>query len=292
MKAFIKKTGFFILVPIAVLSCVLLNYWHQNTSFINSYTPASGVTSLYTGDSHVQVCVNDKIVAHSTNLSQSSESFYFTFYKISTIIRNNPGISRIYLGFSYHSLSSYYDDCIFGSFSKDIAPRYFFILPGSEKIKILRHNFSNLTVFLKNLLSNGSSPAFLGNYENAFSKTTAVRNSMDKRLRLQFYKNGHLNAFSTLNLQYLDEIVRLCKRHKIQLLLLNTPLHPYYKKGIPPEYLQKYDQVVNHYQLEVINLNHLPLSDSCFIPDGDHVSVEGATIVSKYLSQKDENSAK
>lgn len=106
---------------------------------------------------------------------------------------------------------------------------------------------------------------------------------MDKRIAFQFYKNGKLNGFSEINLHYLLEIIKLCKEHKIELILLNTPLHPYYKGQIPAVYIDKYNEIIGMNKLQVVDFKGVEFDDSCFVPDGDHVSEKGAYIASKSM---------
>jgi hypothetical protein len=118
---------------------------------------------------------------------------------------------------------------------------------------------------------------FAGNFQNEFKNTIAVKTSEDKRLTFQFFKeNGEPNEFSEFNLQYLDKIIDLCAENKIKLYFLNTPLHAYYQKQIPSVYKQKLNQIVTTKQIGLVDLSNFQLSDSCFIPDGDHVSLKGA----------------
>lgn len=152
-RVFLKNVGYFLGIP--ACSCMLLfaflNY--KNSNVLGEARIKQNVTSLFIGDSHVKCCINDSIVLHSVNFSEYSESFCFSYYKIQGLVRSNPSISKLYLGFSYHSLSAYYDDYIVGNYSKDIAPNYFFILPGTEKMKFINYNSGNLTEFFKTFLN-------------------------------------------------------------------------------------------------------------------------------------------
>jgi len=120
-------------------------------------------------------------------------------------------------------------------------------------------------------------------YNNSFENVYAKKESIDKRLKFQFYNNGNLNNYSSINLSYLKKIIVLCKAEKIELVLLNTPLHSYYKNNVPNEYINKYNEFINLYNLEVIDFSGLHLMDDCFVPDGDHVSKKGSIITSKEI---------
>ena len=291
MKPFFNKIIVFISVPtgLLILTFLLLNYY--NNKIIESGI-SSDVTILFIGDSHIQKSIDDKLIKAAINISQSSESFYYSYYKLDKILKSNTSITTIYLGFSHHSLSSYYDEFVFGKYSKNISSRYFFILPITEKLKLLKYNFWILPIYIKevykhgimNIFKTGNNYSFLGQYENDFKNVSAVQNSMDKRLLVQFYNDNTLNNFSESNISYLNKIVDLCNKNKVKLITLNTPLHSYYKSEIPMEYLKKYNEIVRQDRIVTINFDELVLDDSCFIPDGDHVSVKGAQLTSNYFN--------
>jgi hypothetical protein len=79
--------------------------------------------------------------------------------------------------------------------------------------------------------------------------------------------------------------------NKIKLYFLNTPLHAYYQKQIPEVYKQKLNQIVATKQIGLIDLSNFQLSDSCFIPDGDHVSLKGAVKTSIEMKRLMETAA-
>jgi len=84
---------------------------------------------------------------------------------------------------------------------------------------------------------------------------------------------------------FFNKIIDLCNKNKVKLITLNTPLHSYYKSKIPSEYLNKYNEIIRQDRIVTINFDELVLDDSCFIPDGDHVSVKGALQTSNYFNK-------
>jgi hypothetical protein len=113
----------------------------------------------------------------------------------------------------------------------------------------------------------------------------AVKSSMEKQIYLQYYANKGLNNFSEINLSYLPKIINLCKEIKIDLVILNTPLQPYYKSKIPIIYINKFNEIVNTHNLNVFDFSVLTYSDSCFMPDGAHLSVKGAYLLTQELNK-------
>lgn len=269
---------------------------YLNSSIIDNYKIDDKINVIYVGDSHIKLAINDKLINKSANFSNDSEAYEFSYYKIADLIRNNPNIKKIYLGMSYHNISNYYDDYVLDKKSVEIPGKYFFILPFSQKINLITINKNKLPVFIKKIFREGLNNIFtktnnygyLGKYENDFKNSKSLKISIDKRILFQFYKNGKVNDFSRYNINYLLKIVELCKKNRIELNLVNAPLHSYYRSKIPKIYISKYNDIILQNKLKVIDFKESSFSDNCFIPDGDHVSEKGSRIVS-YLMNKNEN---
>jgi hypothetical protein len=169
LKKFIQKTIIFILAPTAILGAVLLVLSQLDTY---SYRLDADTTTLFAGDSHMQTAVDDALVPQSKNVGQSSESLYFTYYTLIEYLKVNPQVSRVYLGFGYHSLSEYYDEFISGARSSVISSRYFFVLPEEERAKCLEWNSDRIVPYVKNILHNGlrqhlaNAAGFANNFTN------------------------------------------------------------------------------------------------------------------------------
>jgi hypothetical protein len=284
INVFLATTASFLSLPLLCLIALFCYKSYQCTHSISDLD-YRGRTTFFIGDSHVQNCVNDSIVDKGITLSVKAESYYFSYFKIRRLLEHNARIRRIYLGFSYHNLSSANEDFVFGRYSKDIASRYFFILPISEQFRLLSANKHHLYAFIKKTLLYKPS-AFLGGYENNSYLSAVVDSSVSKRIKFHYYNGTRLAPVSAFNLQYFDKIIRLCSRRGIQLTLLNTPLHPLYTSRIPSQYTSRYQQLVARYKLPIVDFKNIPFDDSCYIPDGDHVSVKGAVIASTFLEQQ------
>lgn len=290
MKRFLQQTVIFFGIPFSIIIILLLSLNYINNKAMAEYKLDNGVKSLFIGDSHIQCAINVALIPNVVNLAQSSETMFFSYFKIKYILQNNPAIKTVYLGFSYHNISTYGDEFTYGKYSYDIASRYFFILPLEQKKEIVKHNL-NQPKMLGKLLVNGFNTlytekenySFLGGYKNGYKNVMAVKKSMDNRLDLQFYESGKLRDFSSVNVKYLNKIALLCNQKNIELVILQTPLHAYYKNHIPLKFIQKYDALTSLYKFKIIDLGNLILNDSCYFPNGDHVSERGAVLTSNFF---------
>ena len=296
MKRFIHRLLVFFLITIILGSIICVVFVLIINSKTNEIRLNDNITDIYIGDSHLQCAIQDSLLLNSKNLGTSSESYYFSYFKLNHVLKSNPNIHRVYLGYSYHNLSEYYDEYIFGKFSNSVSPNYFFILPFKEQMKMIRWNLSDLPAYIKSILKKGviimlpkRSLPFIGGYENPFSDVSAIKSSMDKRLNLQYYSNGDIIDFSSINLSYFNKIINLCNDYNVEIILLNTPLHKYYQSKLPTEYIKEYNAIIDKTKLNVIDFQNFDFTDSCFIPDGDHVSMEGALQTTKELIRINSN---
>jgi hypothetical protein len=287
MKRFIKKILAFSIIPIIIGIPLLLLFVAYVNNLSSEYKLKSNIDSIFIGDSHIQQAINDNIVPNSLNLGKNSESFYFSYYKLNLLLNTNPSVKKVILGFSYHSLSNYYDRFIYGDYSTNIATNYFYILPPKEQFRMIYWNKYNLGSFIKGIIKQGTNKIadskynpYLGGFSNSFSNSRAVDSSMEKRILFQYQTNGSINAFSELNIEYFNKIVSLCKVNNIELYVLNTPLNNYYSNRVPKEYKGKLNELIHQNKLNYIDLSNLKLTKECYIPDGDHVSKLGAQFTS------------
>jgi lysophospholipase L1-like esterase len=91
--------------------------------------------------------------------------------------------------------------------------------------------------------------------------------------------------FSSTNILYLNKIISLCKEKQVALILVNTPLHPYYLSAVPEKFKSRYHTIIQQSGLPYIDFSEYQFSDSMFMPDGDHVSARGAAVVTNMIKE-------
>lgn len=137
----------------------------------------------------------------------------------------------------------------------------------------------------------------LGNIDHSFKEgfqnrqiDTATMERMERRLQVQYHSNGELREFSAINLQYLKKIVDLCESTHVELIVLNTPLHAFYKKNIPSKYKIEYHNLIEIHNLDLVDLSGISMENDCYKSDGDHLTIKGALITTEnfknYLEQE------
>jgi hypothetical protein len=280
------------MLPMILLLGVFIGLDNINKTAFNNYHLDKNIHTVFIGDSHIQMTINDSLLPNTKNLSRNAETFLFSYYKLATLLKQNPSVKKVFLGYGYHSLSDNNDNYTFGIHSKDIATRYFFILPCTIQTKMMATNGQTLPSFIKNALGLGwaninpkQDYSFLGFYENTFKNATIQYENIEKGIQNMYFEDGKMRQFSTDNIVYLQKIAQLCKSKNVQLTLVNTPIHPKYKSRVPSEYKHRYYSIVKDNNLDLFEFDNLILTDSCFVTDGDHVSVSGALRASEYFKK-------
>jgi hypothetical protein len=290
MKKFVLNIILFSAIPLISLILGLLLLDYLNNRRFESFRIAPQKTAIVTGDSHIRMSINDSLLSRGITIAQESESFRFTYLKLSTLLPRNPNVKELYLGFSYHCLSDYYD--VFGTEAKEVSARYFFILSAREKVEYLWTCRNSLVFYLQHIIEFGArnallkrNPTFIGHYQNNFTHEFANKKSMRNRIHAQFYKDGTLQKYSFWNIHYLMKIINLCESSGVKLIFIDPPLHPFYERNIPEKFKMGYQQLLTQFGIPRIHFENIALDDHCFFRDGDHLSSAGARLTSLELNR-------
>ena len=299
MKTFIKSLYTFFtplvlslvlfLTALALISKVVTNRSSQ-------YDFDKNIEIVFMGDSHITNAVIDSLIPKALNLSKRSEPYYYTFQRLKFLNKNSK-IRKVILGYSYHNISSYYDEFINGNLSTVMPHKLFFIMELKEQLRVLNWNKKKLVLVLKKIIlsiryqyldkkSKKLDYWFFDGYYNPFKASKVNLKSLKKRIKYQFYLDKKVIKFSDLNILYLNKIISYCKQNGIDLFLLSTPLHKQYVNRVPGIYKTKLLNIPLKNDITLINLENLNLSDSSFVPDGDHVTFKGALITTTALIEK------
>ena len=296
MKKFIKSILSF-LIPISTCLFLFFLIITLSTQILTSsskqYKFQENIELLFLGDSHITNAVIDSLIPNAVNLAKRSEPYYYTYQRLK-FISNNSKIEKVILGYSYHNISSYYDEFISGYLSAVMPHKLFFCLEFSEKLRVLNWNRKKLILVSKkifksfyhqyyNLVEENDEYSFYDGYNNPFKNEKVNLKSLQNRIFFQFYSKDKVTDFAGLNIIYLKKIIDFCQEKNIELSFLVTPLHPTYISKVPSTFKYKFHDFAFENKIDLIDLESLNLSDSLYVPDGDHVNMRGAEFTSAYL---------
>ena len=281
MNYFLKKLLEFTLFFISIFLLISISINFSNNLILKNIKLKKNIKHLIIGDSRTQI-FDDSILDDCQNIAQGSESLYFSYLKLDKLLKSNQSIKNVYLGVSYHSFSSYFDEYTFNS---NVVSNYFFILPYKDKIDFILNDDINIKGLIKNFFIKGVSnivskkKSYIGHSYIHSSDRKPTEKSIQLRISKQFTTENSLN-YSNLNILYFDKIVKLCYKYDVELFILNTPTHSLHHKKTPKKYINKYldltSNIDNHHMIRFENI----LKDEMFLPDGDHINKFGANIIS------------
>lgn len=281
MKKFIIKTLVFILSFICLLAGVVLI-----NRYFSRFRIDAGKTMIFAGHSHSECAYNDSLIAGSVNLSESGESYFYTYYKLKKVIRQNPQISRIFIEFSNNQVDSKMDSWIWDDkYMINYLPRYALLID-REGLKLLyRKNPACLMHCIRLMLKNNFTMLFRGlNYSHDIGGYRyLVRDKTDSLLHnLPVHPDKKLQAVSSENLQYLQHIIDLCKQRDIDVVLVRSPMH---EKSATLANEAEFQEIRSKMfaDIDLLDFSQLPLKDSDF-GDLEHLNHRGARIFSLWFS--------
>ena len=208
MKNFFKSI-FIFFIPIFIFVFVFFTFTTILSLYVvkksKQYAFDENLDILFLGDSHVTFSVNDSIIKNASNESKMAEPYYYTLQKLKYIYKNQ-NISHVFVGFSYHNISFYYNSLIDGSISSVFPKKIFFCLDFIEKLRVFYWNKIKLPNVLIEIINSAYSKcenlelekqkySFSDGYYNELYDEKAVIKSIQERIQLQFYKsNNHGNS--------------------------------------------------------------------------------------------------
>lgn len=296
MKQFVKKVLFFYGLVIVSTTLVIVLTIKMNRKMFSRVILDNNISTLIMGDSHTIFEINGSLFPNTQNISKTAEGYIFSYLKLRSILNNNSQIKNIILGVSYHNLSAYYDDYIYGNDSYYSISQFIALMELEEILYLLRLSPSsqNMKSILQNSLKNiyqykRNQYPFISGTNISRAPQSIDNQIITNTINNQYYskKQGEI---SEINVRFLKQIVDLCRAKNVQITFLNTPLYKDYLAKVPPEILMEYKTIVRDLDVAVIDLSTLNLSQDCFFPDGEHMSYKGALQMSEYLGKLVESS--
>ena len=274
MKNFLRRVISFILIPILYFGInILINY----LIFTNQSFPLKKSTTLILGDSHTQKSLDPKYFDDAQNISQPSEPYILTFWKLNKIIETYIP-DEVILGFAPHNISQFNDRKFSDAkWSHEMFKRVYPIQEFntiqneiSIDLKTYQKVFFKQTAFYPK----ADHINYIGSYSNC-----KINNLSNPRttIKKHYYHKGQKLGVSKSAVKYLRFIVELCESKKIKLIIVSPPVHEKYFENIPEEIKKKYFNLYkkysdNHIVFDKIEDNY---PDSLYL-DFDHLNEIGA----------------
>ncbi|WHF51436.1 hypothetical protein QGN23_13570 [Chryseobacterium gotjawalense] len=278
MKLFFKRLGIFMVIIICFVTGMIISTKY----FDLAHFPfkQESVHVLILGDSHTQCGIDDALLPHSLNLSESADTYFYSYVKLKRMFKANPQIDTLILGYADFNITDNQDRWLrsenINSFK---LPIYFFLFDQddfSDFIKInptqllefsgtiFKRNFSHLyRIFAKEKINKFGIGGFLALEKQMENKEKSVNN---KNINTTWKQ-------SEIDILYLKKINDLCTTKNVKLILIATPTQNHSISG------QNSKQVAfrNSHLKEAayIDFSGYPLKNDNFA-DNSHLNAKGA----------------
>jgi len=282
MTRFIRKS--------IIFSALLLLYFAM-TALINmliirnSALPLPEANLLIIGDSHPEKAIDPALFNSALNLSQSSEPYPVTLWKLRRILQERQ-VDTVLIGFSHHNLTGYQDTKFRDADTALEMFRRMYSIASFNDLRPLQVDYPGyLKAWIRNMaiIPRRDHFNFLDTYDNSRRNDISDYKEASER---HFKNKGLPVVFSVTAMKNLDAIIELCREHQVEPVLVGCPVHLRYLQEIPDYIRTRYDIEKERYRqmgVHIIDQTRLVLPDSCYL-NSDHLNQSGAEIYFKILS--------
>lgn len=291
MKKFLQRVVVFLLILGVMSALAVAAVIHLNVRALAACTLPPGTDTIIVGDSHPKSAINDAEIPGLRNIALNAEGYKYTHAKLKYVLPRAPQLKKLYIGFSFHNLSGYYDEYIYGATFKFYVERYLGILGLDDYLLVAKTAPLAIPGLIQRIIQRGL-PAgrsgecqLFGTFDRDPMTETFRRASMEQRLAAQYYVDGPLTPPSQANIAALEQVLALAREHELEVIMLNTPLHPEYREAVPESYRELYERFLRERDLRAFDFHDLELSDAHFLPDGDHINYPGAQLTTRRFKE-------
>jgi hypothetical protein len=257
------------------------------------------VHTIIIGDSHTETALNDTLLSNTRNFSKSAETYIFSISKARAIIRDNHGIEKIIISFGYHNLAAEnYSANYFDDWGIRFLSRYCYLMRIDELWNVVKSCSRNAVKKMNRCFSTMLSIVLTKSRHDAIHDPQyggyyfLVRDKLEKDMaRQDSLASAPPDEFraSWIQQKYLNEIIELCRKYQIEPVLLNAPVHPYYRRFTARERDYYYRYVGDHLKGAcLLDYSNLALPDSCY-GDLTHLNYRGARVFSRIFNDRMES---
>ncbi len=263
---------------------------------VSYYKLPDNVEYVVFGHSHPECAYNDSLIDNFKNLANSGEAYFYTYLKARKILPENKQIEVVFIEYFNNQIIKEMDNWTWDDTYLPIRlPTYLPLMDCSD----LRLLFDNNPKMFRNQIIK----AILKNIIHSY-KTIATKNSClvkDNNMRFGGYsfrtksvvdslitnskikdEKKHILEISQLNIKYLEETIRLCKKYKKKVILIRTPVH----ESTPSlDFEEKYKEILDNRfaNIEYIDFINFKLKNTEFYDFG-HLNSYGARKFSEWFN--------
>ncbi len=236
MKKFLKNSLFFC-IPLCLLFVCASIISKKLMREYGNYKLDNKTEIIFLGHSQPECGINDSLIVNSKNLAQGGETYIYTLQKLKKIVADNPNIKNVFLSFSNNQIQELMNEWTYGDKTiTEYYPKYSFMMESKDIQLFIKNNFSSFLSSETKAIASDLNVIIHKNKNRLHNRHWGgylylVRNKTDSLLNNKYLnklKKAQNHNLSTININYLKEIIGYCKTHKLELFLMRLPVHKAY----------------------------------------------------------------
>ncbi|WP_298392041.1 hypothetical protein [Flavobacterium sp.] len=293
MRKFLVSLLWFFL-PVFISLIVLCFGLKKMVNSSVDFTLDSKINTLVLGHSQTEHAFKDSIIFGLKNLCFGGESYFYTYQKLKIVLeknKENKNIKNIIVSFSNNQIESVMNKWTYGEKTVlNFYPKYSFAINAEDSKLIAVNNFK---AFLKaehlGMISNAKllvKKKSIFEDRNFGGYNYINKSQIDSLLQTNYIKDfvaNQTNEISSINLNYLDKIVALCKAYEKNLIFIRTPIHQ--------KFFEKLDEIkfqeirnMRYSTIPFLDYHGFSLENKHF-KDFNHLNDTGAKKFSNYFNK-------
>jgi len=291
MEKFIKNIIVFgSILSLVCTSIIIINYFLIQSEPI---TIPANKNIVVLGDSTAEAAINDAVFKSCINISNSADSYYYSYLKLKKILVSNPKIDTILLSFAPHNIydNMWLSDKEYININLRI---YYPLMSWEDFVFLYKQNPKGVIQATSAIIKrSGKNIIFkiLGIKKSYYGDFEALDRDILKEVQEKLITGEKIPSFripTNLNISeqeilYLHKIITISNENKLKLYLINTPkreeLLQYPIYGVK-EFNKYYDTKL--YKTDYLDFSQFKMPDN-FYSDFVHLRVEGADYFSNLL---------
>lgn len=282
MERFIGRVAIFGAVVAGVILSLFL-IMGRRSSRPEHFKVREDARTLFIGHSHMAYGIKDSLVRGTENLAMQGECYFYSYFKLRTLLAANPGVDQVIIDASNNQFTERMDEWIWSDrFLQENYPHYAIFMEPSEHIKLFLHNPAAVASSLSEALRDQVAFSLSGSkdyYGQLGIKGYRIADRVMTAPGGNTYTMPQRSARpSEDNLKALADMIGLCRSRGIDVKLLRLPLYVTSDE-------HQYDSLLTANLrtrfpgTAFIDMNALDLPVDCYL-DAEHANTRGATIIS------------
>lgn len=294
MKRFLKNSILFSL-GLALLFVLFFSLVNRYISEGDYFSIPKDVKSVMLGHSHSACAFNDSLIDSFYNLSQNTEGYPYSYFKLKKILERNDHVDKVFIEFTNNQITAWAKNRVSGLYLDVNMPRSFPVMDASFVLSTFAESKNPKRILNAMIQGNLSNAEFLlsgeDNYVQHAWKThkTPAReyevpkiDSAEQDLRpkpeeLQMEKNQ-----GGRNLEYLLKLIQLCEARGVHLYFIRSPM-PASTEIANEQEFQTLLETRDFKHIPFLDFKKYPLPNHMFA-DKQHLNKNGQDLFSVFFN--------